>query len=127
MVGVITAEGGRRGLNIDRHGFGTVRGFSTAPAQGGNAKEDSGDVADAVGDTVVPSDDQGKGEGEKGSDTPASEEAASVNEEGADVSNDEYNPLENLPDDDGDPGPPPPLDPSIVTEPPPKVGGKDQS
>lgn len=125
MMGVIAAEGGRRGLNIDRHGFGTVRGFSTAPAEGGNAKEESGDVTDGVGDEVAPSDDQGKGE--KGSDTPASEEAASVDEEGADVSKDKYNPLENLPDDDGDPGPPPPVDPSIVTEPPPKVGGKDKS
>ncbi len=33
----------------------------------------------------------------------------------------EENPLEGMVADDGDPGPPPPLDPSIVTEPSPKV------
>lgn len=33
----------------------------------------------------------------------------------------EENPLEGMVEDDGDPGPPPPLDPSIVTEPSPKV------
>lgn len=33
----------------------------------------------------------------------------------------EENPLEGVVVDDGDPGPPPPLDPSIVTEPSPKV------
>eukprot|EP00752_Nemacystus_decipiens_P007091 g6353.t1 len=33
----------------------------------------------------------------------------------------EENPLEGIQADDGDPGPPPPLDPSIVTEPSPKV------
>ncbi|CAM9424383.1 unnamed protein product [Ectocarpus fasciculatus] len=33
----------------------------------------------------------------------------------------EENPLEGMAEDDGDPGPPPPLDPSIVTEPSPKV------
>lgn len=76
--------------------------FSTSDASGAAAAAE----ADKGGD--------GGGGGEEGSKEGAGEgEAAPPQEE---------NPLEGVEADDGDPGPPPPLDPSIVTEPSPKVG-----
>ena len=130
------ADGGK--IYLDHFGLVTVRGFSTVPAQGGDTKEDK-DVApgnagggsnnggvEAAGDATTPDDDHATGE-KKGGDAPApSVEASSM---GADVKQDEADgvqgddhPLASIPDDDGDPGPPPPLDPSIVTGPSPKVG-----
>lgn len=76
-------------------------------------------------DADVTSDDSGapavagvdKGEEGSGNEEGA-EEGAGEGEAAAPV---EENPLEGMAADDGDPGPPPPLDPSIVTEPSPKV------
>lgn len=45
---------------------------------------------------------------------------------GGEVKTVEEDPLAGMVPDDGDPGPPPPLDPSIVTGPSPKVGAKQK-
>eukprot|EP00903_Cladosiphon_okamuranus_P013179 g12292.t1 len=78
--------------------------FSTsagADADADAAGDDSGAPAAAAG--VDKEEGPKEGEGEGASTAP------------------EENPLEGMVPDDGDPGPPPPLDPSIVTEPSPKV------
>lgn len=69
--------------------------------------------AGADAPAAAGADKEGGGGGEEGSKEGAGEgEAPPPLEE---------NPLEGIEPDDGDPGPPPPLDPSIVTEPSPKV------
>lgn len=76
-------------------------GFSTSPAEtGGAGKVDT---------------DGGAREGFEG------EAGAKVEDAAPPTLPDEENPLEGFVADDGDPGPPPPLDPSIVAEPSEKV------
>ncbi|CAB1118620.1 unnamed protein product [Ectocarpus sp. CCAP 1310/34] len=66
---------------------------------------------DTSGPPAAKADKGGGGGGGSGAQSGDGEAASTVDE----------NPLGGMVDDDGDPGPPPPLDPSIVTEPSPKV------
>ncbi|CAM9528307.1 unnamed protein product, partial [Hapterophycus canaliculatus] len=90
-------------------GLQASRALSTSVDAGDASTEDAGAPAGAGADGERA----GDGNGADSQEGDAGEsEAASPQEE---------NPLEGLVQDDGDPGPPPPLDPSIVTEPSPKV------
>lgn len=72
-------------------------------------------TSDGSGAPAVAGVDKG---GEGGGSKEESKEGAGEGEAAPTL---EENPLEGIEPDDGDPGPPPPLDPSIVTEPSPKV------
>lgn len=82
-----------------------------ADADADAASDDSGAPAAAAG--------VDKGDGGGGGEEGAKEGAGEA--EGEASTPLEENPLEGIEPDDGDPGPPPPLDPSIVTEPSPKA------
>lgn len=95
------ATHGSSSSNSRRHQA-PARVLSTSADAGDATTEDAS--AGAEGEGAAGGDSQEGGAGDSES-TPPLEE----------------NPLEGLVADDGDPGPPPPLDPSIVTEPSPKV------
>lgn len=62
---------------------------------------------------------EGEGPAEANGERGAAEDTNATPEKGTE--DDDENPLEGYAEDDADPGPPPPLDPSVVSEPSPKV------